>query len=203
MEKYDTLQTVGEGTYGVVYKARVRSPAEVFFGERPPEYVAIKKFRRPVGKEESVERTAARETRLLSELKHPNIIEMLEVVRTDNGNLYLIFEFAPQTLLDLIERCSSSDTTTPQPLYDGHPKGRGIGLAMTMTIGRQLVAGLGYIHSKGVIHRDVKPENILLTGERLDVVKLCDFGFARYLKEADTSLSEEGARHAAAANLTE
>ncbi|KAF4754361.1 Cyclin-dependent kinase-like, partial [Perkinsus olseni] len=75
--------------------------------------------------------------------------------------------------------------------------------AMTMTIGRQLVAGLGYIHSKGVIHRDVKPENILLTGERLDVVKLCDFGFARYLKEADTSPSKEGARHAAAANLTE
>ncbi|KAF4657726.1 Cyclin-dependent kinase-like [Perkinsus olseni] len=192
MEKYDTLQT-----------ARVRSPAEVFFGEKPPEYVAIKKFRRPVGKEESVERTAARETRLLSELKHPNIIEMLEVVRTDKGNLYLIFEFAPQTLLDLIERCSASDPTTPQPVYDGHPKGRGIGLAMTMTIGRQLVAGLGYIHSKGVIHRDVKPENILLTGERLDVVKLCDFGFARYLKEADTSPSKEGAPHAAAANLTE
>ncbi|EER08623.1 Cell division control protein, putative [Perkinsus marinus ATCC 50983] len=189
MEKYEIINQVGQGTYGVVYKARLHCSKE---GSRSTsveeDYVAIKKFRKPEGKESSVERTAARETRLLSELSHPNIVELLEVVRTDEGNLYLVFEFAPNTLLDVIEHSAGAATTTRTPSSGcelSKEAARGIGLDMTLTISLQLVSALGYIHSRGVIHRDVKPENILLTGKRRDVVKLCDFGFARYLHEDD------------------
>ena len=151
MEAYDLLDTIGEGTYGMVLKAMHKESGQT---------VAIKKFKESDDTEE-VRKTALREVRILKQLRHDNIISLLEVFRR-RRKLYLVFEFMDRTLLEELER---------------HPEG--LDPMETKKIIWQLVRGLDYLHTHQVIHRDIKPENLLLSGA--GVLKLCDFGFARTL----------------------
>eukprot|EP00796_Vickermania_ingenoplastis_P002049 gene2049-1237_t len=89
MENYETLGVLGEGTYGVVVKAKQKSTGKL---------VAIKKFKQ-VENEEHVKKTSMREVRLLKQLKHPNIINLMEVFRRD-GQLFLVFEYIERTVLE-------------------------------------------------------------------------------------------------------
>ena len=82
MENYETLGTIGEGTYGVVLKARHKETGQV---------VAIKKFKES-DEDEQVRKTALREVRILKQLKHDNIVTLIEVFRR-KGKLHLVFEF--------------------------------------------------------------------------------------------------------------
>merc|ERR1711935_453656 len=87
MERYEKLEKVGEGTYGVVYKAKDRETNEI---------VALKKVR--MGSEdEGVPSTALREIALLKEIQHANCVELKEVESTES-KLYLIFEWCDQDL---------------------------------------------------------------------------------------------------------
>uniref|UniRef100_A0A0K0DE39 cyclin-dependent kinase n=1 Tax=Angiostrongylus cantonensis TaxID=6313 RepID=A0A0K0DE39_ANGCA len=151
MEKYEKLGKIGEGSYGVVYKCRNRDNGQI---------VAIKKF---VETEDDpqIKKIALREIRMLKQLKHPNLVTLLEVFKR-NRKLHLVFEHCDRTVLHDLEK-------NPNGVPD----------EMTKKITWQLFEALRFCHSHKCIHRDVKPENILLT--KNDVVKLADFGFARII----------------------
>ncbi|XP_035427529.1 cyclin-dependent kinase 2 isoform X4 [Cygnus atratus] len=95
MENFQKVEKIGEGTYGVVYKARNKVTGEV---------VALKKIRLDT-ETEGVPSTAIREISLLKELKHPNIVKLLDVIHTEN-KLYLVFEFLHQDLKKFMDDSS-------------------------------------------------------------------------------------------------
>ncbi|KAH1006172.1 hypothetical protein HUJ05_006934 [Dendroctonus ponderosae] len=153
MERYEKISKIGEGSYGVVYKCKNRDTGEI---------VAIKKFTESE-EDPLIRKIALREIRLLKNLKHPNLVNLLEVFRRKR-RLHLVLEYCERTVLNELEK---------------HP--RGVPELLTKQIIWQTIQGVSYCHQHGCIHRDIKPENILLTAA--GVVKLCDFGFARMLSE--------------------
>lgn len=134
--------SIGEGSYGVVFKCRNRETGSL---------VAIKKF---VESEEDplIRKIAMREIRMLKNLKHPNLINLIEVFRRKK-RLHLVFEYCDHTVLNELEKYPRG---VPEP---------GIKKIIWQTL-----QALAYVHHKNTIHRDVKPENILLTKD--GVVKL-------------------------------
>ncbi|XP_060536634.1 cyclin-dependent kinase-like 4 isoform X2 [Cylas formicarius] len=155
MERYEKLCKLGEGSYGVVYKCKNRDSGEI---------VAIKKFTESE-EDPMIRKIALREIRLLKNLKHPNLVNLLEVFRRKR-RLHLVFEYCERTVLNELEK-----------YLQGCPD------LLTQQIIWQTLQGVAYCHQHGCIHRDIKPENILLTGD--GVVKLCDFGFARMLSPGE------------------
>ncbi|KAL7048937.1 hypothetical protein ACKWTF_003539 [Chironomus riparius] len=155
MDRYEKLARIGEGSYGVVYKCRDRETGSL---------VAVKRF---VESEDdpAIRKIALREIRLLKNLKHPNLVCLLEVFRRKR-RLHLVFEFCEHTVLHELER-------NPQGCPDN----------LTAQITYQTLMGVSYCHKQGCLHRDIKPENILLTAQ--GQVKLCDFGFARMLSPGE------------------
>lgn len=155
MEKYEKLAKIGEGSYGVVFKCRNKSSGQV---------VAIKKF---VESEEDpvVKKIALREIRMLKQLKHPNLVNLIEVFRRKR-KMHLVFEYCDHTLLNELER-------NPNGVPDGVIK----------SVLWQTLQALNFCHKHNCIHRDVKPENILITKQGM--IKICDFGFARILIPGD------------------
>ncbi|KAJ3440097.1 hypothetical protein M0813_18113 [Anaeramoeba flamelloides] len=143
------LQKVGEGTYGVVYKAKNKKTGEI---------VALKKIRLE-NEDEGVPSTTIREISLLRELKHPNIVRLLDVIHF-NKKLCLIFEFLDQDLKKHMDSCEG--------LLD--PK-------LIKSYMYQMLKGLLFCHIRGIFHRDLKPQNLLIDKE--GVLKICDFGLAR------------------------
>ncbi|KAF4039228.1 Protein kinase domain [Phytophthora infestans] len=160
MENYESLGTIGEGTYGVVLKCRHKATGQI---------VAIKKFKES-DDDEQVKKTALREIKILKQLKHENIVSLLEVFRM-KGKLYLVFEFVEKTILEEIER---------------HPDG--LDPSTLKNLMWQLVRAITFCHQHNIIHRDIKPENLLVS--RNGVLKLCDFGFARPLATAGAKYTE-------------
>ncbi|GIL72881.1 hypothetical protein Vretifemale_3169 [Volvox reticuliferus] len=150
MEKYEFMNRTGEGAYGSVWRARDKITGAL---------VAVKKMKDVPATDEEGE-IAMREVRVLQLAKHVNIVNLLEAYKSQSGRLYLVFEYVERTLLQELKANRS-----------GMPPGT------VKSITWQLLQALGYLHRKQIIHRDVKPSNILLT-ER-GVVKICDFGFAR------------------------
>nr|XP_018911496.1 PREDICTED: cyclin-dependent kinase-like 1 [Bemisia tabaci] len=155
MDKYEKIGKLGEGSYGVVFKCRNRETNQL---------VAIKKF---VESEDDplIRKIALREIRLLKSLKHPNLVNLIEVFRRKR-KLHLVFEYCDHTVLHELERQTH-----------GCPK------HLTQSITWQTLRGVAYCHRHNIIHRDVKPENILLTST--GIVKLCDFGFARVMNPGE------------------
>lgn len=149
LDKYELLEKVGEGTYGVVYKARHLDTKEI---------VAIKKIRFQ-HEDEGIPSTAVREVSLLRGLKHPNIVLLKEVVYR-NENLNLVFEYLENDLKRVLKRLD-------QPLESHRVK----------SFMRQLMEGLAYCHKKRIMHRDLKPHNLLIDNN--DRLQLADFGLAR------------------------
>lgn len=155
MDRYEKLSRLGEGSYGIVYKCRDRETGQL---------VAVKRF---VESEDdpAIRKIALREIRLLKNLKHPNLVCLLEVFRRKR-RLHLVFEFCEHTVLHELER-------NPNGVPDN----------LTAQITYQTLKGVAYCHKQGCLHRDIKPENILLTAQ--GQVKLCDFGFARMLSPGE------------------
>ncbi|XP_052273246.1 cyclin-dependent kinase-like 1 isoform X2 [Dreissena polymorpha] len=151
MEKYEKICRIGEGSYGVVFKCKNKETGQ---------HVAIKKF---VESEEDplIKKIAMREIRMLKQLKHQNLVNLIEVFRRKK-RLHLVFEYVDHTVLNELDR---------------HP--RGVPEPMVKRIIYQILLAVNFCHQHHCIHRDVKPENILIT--RQGQVKLCDFGFARIL----------------------
>ncbi|XP_006898520.1 PREDICTED: cyclin-dependent kinase-like 2 isoform X2 [Elephantulus edwardii] len=151
MEKYENLGLVGEGSYGMVMKCRNKDSGRI---------VAIKKFLES-DDDKMVKKIAMREIKLLKQLRHENLVNLLEVCKKKK-RWYLVFEFVDHTVLDDLE------------LFPN-----GLDYQIVRKYLYQIINGIGFCHSHNIIHRDIKPENILVS--QSGVVKLCDFGFARTL----------------------
>lgn len=152
LEDFAKLEKIGEGTYGVVFKGKNKKTGEI---------VAMKKIRLE-SEDEGVPSTAIREISLLKELKHPNIVGLQDVLMQE-AKLYLIFEFLTMDLKKYM------DTNVPK---DGQmdPK-----LVKSYTY--QLLQGLLFCHQRRVLHRDLKPQNLLI--DKSGCIKIADFGLAR------------------------
>ncbi|CAJ0943255.1 unnamed protein product, partial [Mesorhabditis belari] len=149
MQKYDKLEKVGEGTYGTVFKARNKDTSEV---------VALKLVRLD-DDDEGVPSSALREICILRELKHPNVVRLYDVVHSEN-KLTLVFEYCDQDLKKFFDS------------LNGH-----IDQQTVRKLMQQLLRGLAFCHAHHVLHRDLKPQNLLINAN--GSLKLADFGLAR------------------------
>ncbi|XP_060519798.1 cyclin-dependent-like kinase 5 isoform X1 [Cylas formicarius] len=149
MQKYEKLEKIGEGTYGTVFKAKNRENHEI---------VALKRVRLD-DDDEGVPSSALREICLLKELKHKNIVRLYDVLHSDK-KLTLVFEHCDQDLKKYFDSLNGDIDTE-----------------IVKSFMYQLLRGLAFCHSHNVLHRDLKPQNLLINknGE----LKLADFGLAR------------------------
>ncbi|XP_053562391.1 cyclin-dependent kinase-like 5 isoform X2 [Bombina bombina] len=157
MNKFEVLGVVGEGAYGVVLKCRHKETKEI---------VAIKKFKDSEENEE-VKETTLRELKMLRTLKQENIVELKEAFRR-RGKLYLVFEYVEKNMLELLEEMPNGCPPEKVKNYI-----------------YQLIKAIHWCHKNDIVHRDIKPENLLISYN--DILKLCDFGFARNLSEGSNA----------------
>jgi cyclin-dependent kinase 1 len=152
MEDYQRIEKLGEGTYGVVYKCKNRKTGE---------FVALKKIRIE-NEEEGVPPTALREISILKELTmHPNIVGLRDVLMPE-GKLYLVFDYLSMDLKKYI---------------DSYEKTKFLELKTVKSLTHQLLRGMLYCHQRRVLHRDLKPQNLLI--DQRGMLKIADFGLAR------------------------
>ena len=144
---------VGSGTYGKVFKA-----IHVY----TKNMVALKKIRME-GEKDGFPVTAVREIKLLQSLKHENIVSLQEVM-VEANDCFMVFEYLSHDLTGLLNHPTFK-------LEHAHKK----------HLAKQLFDGLNYLHRRGVLHRDIKAANILVsnTGQ----LKLADFGLARFFSK--------------------
>ncbi|KAH8877839.1 Cyclin-dependent kinase 13 [Schistosoma japonicum] len=156
---FDTLIQVGEGTYGHVYKARDKITGE---------YKALKKVRLE-NEREGFPITAVREIKILRQLRHPNIVNLCEIVtdkddptdfKKDKGAFFLVFDYMDHDLYGILE--SGLVTFSEQHIA---------------SLMKQLLDGLSFCHDRHFLHRDIKCSNILINNR--GQLKLADFGLAR------------------------
>eukprot|EP01126_Amoeba_proteus_P063797 TRINITY_DN8833_c0_g1_i4.p1 TRINITY_DN8833_c0_g1~~TRINITY_DN8833_c0_g1_i4.p1 ORF type:complete len:247 (-),score=49.52 TRINITY_DN8833_c0_g1_i4:559-1254(-) len=159
---------LGEGTFGRVFQGKERSTGVT---------VAIKEFRKGGNNLEGVSFTACREISLLKELRHPNIVELKDVVvDPSNTSIYLIFEFAEYDLIQILKK---------------HP--HWLTRMVVKSFLWQILNGINYLHLNWIIHRDLKPSNLLVMGEpNKGTIKIADFGLARLFQAPVRPLSDNG-----------
>eukprot|EP00397_Hematodinium_sp_SG-2012_P042180 GEMP01046599.1.p1 GENE.GEMP01046599.1~~GEMP01046599.1.p1 ORF type:complete len:269 (+),score=37.28 GEMP01046599.1:37-843(+) len=157
-DKYRRLKMVGKGQYGHVYKAENVMTREI---------VACKvasKLEDPVLQGFPI--SLIREISIMRQLKHESICRMIEVVASKNGSPIIVMEYCQASLLELLQ-------SEQHALMMGEVK----------FITRQILDGVNYMHSLGILHRDLATKNILFnqSGE----IKVCDFGISRIGFAAD------------------
>lgn len=148
MSSYTKLDKLGEGTYATVFRGKSRLTDTV---------VALKEIR--LEHEEGAPCTAIREVSLLKDLKHANIVTLHDIIHTPKS-LTLVFEYVEKDLKSYMDECGGI-----------------ISLNNVKIFLFQLLRGLEYCHKRKILHRDLKPQNLLINekGE----LKLADFGLAR------------------------
>jgi serine/threonine protein kinase len=167
---YEILALIGKGGMGEVYRAR---------DSRLHRDVAIKVLPRDKVADPQRTRRFLQEARAASALSHPNIVTLHDIANV-NGTDYLIMEYVPGKSLDML--------ITP----------KGLPLAEVLNYAQQIAGGLAAAHAAGIVHRDMKPGNVIVTSE--SQVKILDFGLAKLVERAP---SAEGETQTQEAPLTE
>ncbi|XP_064463825.1 glycogen synthase kinase-3 beta-like isoform X4 [Ornithodoros turicata] len=160
---YADTKVIGNGSFGVVYQARLLDTGEL---------VAIKKVLQD-------KRFKNRELQIMRRLDHCNIVKLKYFFyssgdKKDEVYLNLVLEFIPETVYRVARHYSKSKQTIP--------------ISFIKLYMYQLFRSLAYIHSLGICHRDIKPQNLLLDPET-GVLKLCDFGSAKLLIKGEPNVS--------------
>ncbi|XP_048877573.1 cyclin-dependent kinase 18 [Brienomyrus brachyistius] len=148
LETYVKLGKLGEGTYATVFKGRSKLTENL---------VALKEIR--LEHEEGAPCTAIREVSLLKNLKHANIVTLHDIIHTDRS-LTLVFEYLDSDLKQYMDNCGNLMSMNNVKIFMF-----------------QLLRGLSYCHTRKILHRDLKPQNLLINDK--GELKLADFGLAR------------------------
>ncbi|OAD02000.1 Cdk1/5 group protein [Mucor lusitanicus CBS 277.49] len=146
---YQKLSKIGEGTYGIVFKARQKDSNKL---------VALKKIR--LNLHEGVPTTTIREVAILKEMNHENIVKLVDMIQRD-ATIYLVFDFYEVDLRKYM------DTLKRPGLTAKHIK----------SFMHQLLRGLHYCHSHRILHRDLKPQNLLIDSR--GKLTIADLGLSR------------------------
>lgn len=153
-DAYERLDKIGQGTYSNVYRARDLKTNKI---------VAVKKVRFDNFQAESV-RFMAREIRILRMLDHPNVMKLEGIITSRlSCTIYLVFEYMEHDLAGLISCPDITFTESQIKCYMN-----------------QLLSGIDHCHSRGIMHRDIKSSNILVSKD--GVLKIADFGLAYFTK---------------------
>ena len=157
---YEVLQVLGKGGFGIVFRA---------FDEMLQRVVALKVMAPQLAATSPARKRFLREARSSAQVRHENVVQVYEVA--EQPLPYLVMEFIPgETLQQKLNRLGPLDV--PEVLR----------------IGRQIAEGLSAAHATDLIHRDIKPGNVLLEGGQ-NKVKITDFGLARAADDASISQS--------------
>lgn len=168
--RYEVLEEIGRGAMGAVYKARdpqigrIVAIKIILTAGRHPEELAQYKLR------------FHREAQTAGQLSHPGIVTIHDIAEDDDGQPYLVMEFVDGISLHRMLR----------PAHSGHLPER-LPLDQALDIGAQVAEALDFAHKRGVIHRDVKPGNILITADGR--AKIADFGIAKFADAESTRSS--------------
>lgn len=149
---YRKIEKLGEGTYGTVYKALDKETGRI---------VALKRMV-PMNDDEGIPATTIREIMLLKELRHPNIVRLYDVLFRI-PKLTLVFEFCDCDLKQLME-------TRPNKMLNAQTE--------VVSFMFQMLNGLNYMHARSVVHRDIKPQNLLVNNNATEL-KVADLGLGR------------------------
>jgi cyclin-dependent kinase 7 len=145
---------LGEGTYAVVFQGHLRSD--------PSTLVAIKKFKvQPSQQREGLNVDTIREIKYLQEISHPSIVALLDVFSSKDQNINMVIEYFPNGNLEQLIKDQSVN----------------YGAADVKAWMGMLCRAIYYCHSNFILHRDIKPNNLLIAAD--GEVKLADFGLAR------------------------
>ncbi|MBI2897240.1 MAG: protein kinase [Deltaproteobacteria bacterium] len=168
-ERYRIVRRIGEGGMGVVYEAE-----HVVIEKR----VAVKLLRESYAGRADVLERFKQEAKSASRIGHENIVDITDFGQTENGGVFFVMEYLEGE--DLADVLRKSRTV---------PSDRAVPIVL------QVCKGLSAAHGKGIIHRDMKPENIFLAGRdgSRDFVKILDFGIAK-MNELDGKPGEPGRR---------
>ena len=151
MGRYKVLEAIGEGSFGKVFRGECKETGQT---------VALKFISKHLkGDHELL--SLRRECEIQRGLSHPNIVLMLDSFETER-ELVAVSEYVPQQLCALLQ----SNGCMAEPVV--------------CSVACNLVSALYYLHSHRIVHRDIKPQNILLTAS--GVAKLCDFGFSKKME---------------------
>ena len=161
--RYEILERIGTGGMAVVYKGR---------DQRLNRLVAIKILKEELAQDAEFRRRFHDESQAVAMLSHPNIMAVYDVSRSDSLD-YIVME-----LIDGI--------TLKQYMQK---KGEPLNWRESLHFITQIMRGLSHAHSRGIIHRDIKPHNIMVL--RDGSVKVADFGIARLVSAAQNTLTQE------------
>jgi len=162
---YQVIEEIARGGMGIVYRA-----TQLPLGRT----VALKTLH---SDDPQLAQRFFREAKTLSQINHPNIVQLIEYGTTESGMCFLVMEFL-----------------TGHNLEKAVPKEQGLPLGTTLELIEQMCAGLETVHRHQLVHRDLKPANIFLAHQTDDTVfvKLLDFGIAKVLEGEEGPLTQQG-----------